>query len=135
MIFYLSDNFIARPLITETTDHSEKAMRRVMGEAAYERLLSQPQWIADFDNTLKNGPARLWPRHCLSLGSGPPRRRHPPRTHPPQLPPVQRHHQREPLSKGELTRGNTSENRPSSCIEPQRGAPATAQAPPWEKRE
>jgi hypothetical protein len=56
-IFYLGDRFLIPPVLQPPADQLVPAIRRVMGDAAFQSLFSRPEWVVDAGSQLKSVPA------------------------------------------------------------------------------
>lgn len=57
LIFHLGDDYLIQPCLDEPAEECEQSLRKVMGEVAYLRLCSRPEWILDFFDVPKAVPA------------------------------------------------------------------------------
>jgi hypothetical protein len=74
-IFYLGDRYLIPPVLQPPVDQLVPAIRRVMGDAAFQSLFSPPEWVVDAGSQLKSVPAGyevagLFPSHQLHPDEG-----------------------------------------------------------------
>jgi hypothetical protein len=74
-VFYLGDRYLVSPMLNPGAGECEQAIRKVMGDESFFKLVNKPKWVLDIVGQLKPGPegytsAAVFPSHQSNPDQG-----------------------------------------------------------------